>query len=102
MTVKKCDVVILTSFYDSRLKCLGKKYTAVQLAEALNSIKSGTMTVYKASKIYNMYTQNLQNKIKNKYTKQPCAGAPTILTSAEETLIVKWLQHLAFHLQSIS
>uniref|UniRef100_A0A6P7FI18 Uncharacterized protein LOC114330406 n=1 Tax=Diabrotica virgifera virgifera TaxID=50390 RepID=A0A6P7FI18_DIAVI len=72
-----------------------KRYTPELLNEALESIQSKTMSAYKASKLYNIPKQTLLDKIHRKYTKQSFAGAPTILTTTEENLIVKWVHHLA-------
>lgn len=53
------------------------------------------MTIYRASKVYNIPNQTLHDKINKKYKKQESAGAPTVLSSTEEGLLVKWVLHMA-------
>lgn len=72
-----------------------KKYTPEDLAAALDEIKDKKMSVYKAAQVYHIPEQTLRNKIKNIYTQQDAPGKPTVLTTTEEDLLVKWVKRLA-------
>lgn len=71
------------------------KYTPETLQKALSEINNGTMTVYKASKIYKVPRQTLYDKVNDKYKKQNRTGAPTVLSQKEEALIVDWVIMMA-------
>lgn len=46
-----------------------KKYSNEDLAKALEDIKNGSMTIYRASKVYNIPNQTLHDKINKKIQK---------------------------------
>lgn len=69
-----------------------KLYTDSQLAEALDQISQG-MSIYQASKHYNIPETTLRDK-RNKRYKNPKCGVQPILTTKEEKQIVDWLHYL--------
>lgn len=71
-----------------------RQYNAETLKLALNAIKSG-MPVKAASKTYNIPKTTLHYKNTGKYPVVCSPGAPTVLTSEEESTLVKWIIHMA-------
>lgn len=73
----------------------GKKrkcYTNSQVAKALSMIQQG-MSVYKASKLYNVPETTLRNKRQDLYSNEKCGKKP-VLNLNEEEQIVDWIHYL--------
>lgn len=73
----------------------GKKrkcYTNAQVAEALSSIRQG-MSIYKASRQYNIPETTLRSKRDELYENEHCGKQP-VLNLNEERQIVDWIHYL--------
>ncbi|XP_063369793.1 uncharacterized protein LOC134658117 [Cydia amplana] len=69
-----------------------KLYSDSNLAEALDQISKG-MSIYQASKTYNIPESTLRDKRDKKYKNTKCGTQP-ILTLQEEKQIVDWIHYL--------
>lgn len=69
-----------------------KCYTNAQVTEALSSIRRG-MSIYKASRLYNVPESTLRNKRDERYENEHCGKQP-VLTLNEERQIVDWIHYL--------
>lgn len=69
-----------------------KCYSDTQLAEALASIQQG-MSIYQASKRYNVPETTLRSKRDELYENEKCGRQP-VLTLGEEKQIVDWIHYL--------
>lgn len=70
----------------------GKKYSAEDLQDALDEIRSGSLSVYGASSKFNIPKQTLNDKIKGKHTKKP--GSEQILSNELEDRLAA---HISFN-----
>ncbi|XP_060808094.1 uncharacterized protein LOC132903545 [Amyelois transitella] len=69
-----------------------KRYTNAQVAEALLSIRQG-MSIYKASRQYNVPETTLRSKRDELYENERCGKQP-VLNLNEERQIVDWIHYL--------
>lgn len=69
-------------------------YSLNSLNSALESIRNG-MPIKRASKEYNIPKTTLSSKFYGKFPIGCKAGAPTILSSEEESILVKWIIEVA-------
>jgi hypothetical protein len=68
--------------------------SADDLREAIEEVKNGTVTAWKAAKKYKIPYQSLKNKIDGKYDGGK-HGATTKLTAADEDQLVDWIKRRA-------
>lgn len=65
-------------------------YTEEQLRSVLYSIKSGQMSIRQASREFKIPRSTIQFRLSHKFNKVT-HGPPPVLTSEEESIIVKWV-----------
>ena len=58
------------------------------MKEAVEKVKSGEMTAYRAHKIYGIPKQTLSDRLTGKVSIDARLGRPTVLTTSEENEIV--------------
>ncbi|XP_050509916.1 uncharacterized protein LOC126886858 [Diabrotica virgifera virgifera] len=67
------------------------KYPRENIQKAIEDINLKRLSIRQASKIYNVPKSTLLDTMKEKYKTPGNIGGPTVLSSSEEDLIIKWI-----------
>lgn len=67
------------------------QYRIEDKEKAIEDIKMNKLSLRKASMLYKIPRTTLADTIKQKYNKSGLMGAPTVLSSSEELILVKWV-----------
>ncbi|KAF6208317.1 hypothetical protein GE061_016771 [Apolygus lucorum] len=70
-------------------------YTEEDLAVAIRGMKAGTLSIYKAAKIYGIPKGTLFNKVRGKVPMTRKMGPPTVLSQTEEENVMNWILNMA-------
>lgn len=70
------------------------KYSQENMEKALQDIREKKMSINQAAKLYNIPKTTVLDTLKEKYKNPRNIGGPTVLTSSEEMLLVKWILEL--------
>lgn len=61
------------------------------MEKALQDIRENKMSINQSAKLHNVPKTTIADRLKEKYKNPGNIGGPTVLTSAEEMLLVKWI-----------
>lgn len=70
------------------------KYSQENMEKALQDIREKKMSINQAAKLYNIPKTTVLDTLKEKYKNPRNIGGPTVMTSSEEILLVKWILEL--------
>lgn len=68
-----------------------KNYSREHIQAALEAIKSKTLSINKASKVFNVPKSTLIDTMKQRYKNPGIPGGSTVLTSEEQQILVRWI-----------
>lgn len=71
------------------------KYSEEAMNQAVNAVKNGTMTAFRAHKIFNVPRTTIIDKVSGRSPIPRQIGITTILSRQEDNLLVKWILYLA-------
>lgn len=83
------------SIYRMENKQKRLQYTEECMTKAVEAVKNGKMSAYRAHKEYGVPRTTLLDKVKGRVPVERKIGADTVLTKEEENLLVKWIFHVS-------